>query len=1073
MMKQVLEIFFDTQMITEIMNKRLYSYLRRAVQVGLMLIIPVQFTWTQDTITIGGRVLNGNNQPVANAAVGIEGSTELPAVTSETGDFEIKTISGNRWLNISPPSEYKSKRIFVRNQTDLTIYLTSSNIESGEDEITLFSRGFTRKNLTSSFSTVNVNNTLYSQDLSIDKFLQGRLSGMHVASRSGFPGSGAATQIRGGNSLLGDNRPLYVIDGIPLTGLGEFSSNIQGFEPNALMGINPLDISQITVVKDATLTALYGSKAANGVVFIETLSPSVTETIIEVDFRVGYALAPENQLPQMSAGQHKTLVSELLFSSGMQEEQVQEEYPLLFLAPDDDRYIDYQHNTNWQDIVFSDASTNNIHLNVKGGDEIARYGLSFGYASADGIIRRTGYDGYNLRFVGLLNIFSWLKMNAGVSMKYSNANIKESAKSRQTSPILTSLLKSPMLNPYKYDSKGEELAILAEVDELGVSNPLAVIENQEAKNTGFNFTSTLGFIAEINENLQFQTDFGLAYDIMKEENFRPNLGMELYDEGEAINVSQATSNTLSSFYSNSYLSFSKKISASHSLTSITGFQILSNQYQLDWALTRNSSENDQYRMLQDGTSGLWDIGGTNRVWNWASIYQNLNYSFQDKYLASASISLDGSSRVGADAINTIKIGEYPIGLFYGVGAGWRISSEPFLNGISILEELKLRASYGRVGNDDIGESTANNYYKIVKLRSTTGLYPALIPNKSLGYEITTKLNGGLDIALMGNRFFASFDYYNSISDQLLIYAPMESYLGFNFRPENGGKMENSGFEIHSFLRIIDGSKFKLDLEAWYTNNTNKIVKISGDGLVNNVLGGEVINKIGEKANSFYGYLYNGVYASTEEAKNNGLVNERGIPYEGGDAIYKDLSGPDGEPDGVINYHDKTVIGSSMPDQFGGLRNTYTFQRWSLSVFLNVVEGNQLFNYVRFMNEHMSGLENQSTKALARWQYNGQATDVPRAILNDPVGNSDFSTRWIEDGTYIRLKNVTLSYTVPEKFLSFRNAQIYISAVNVYTLSDYLGFDPEFAHSHEAVSQGIDYGLAPQPRQFVAGIKLGL
>jgi hypothetical protein len=231
--------------------------------------------------------------------------------------------------------------------------------------------------------------------------------------------------------------------------------------------------------------------------------------------------------------------------------------------------------------------------------------------------------------------------------------------------------------------------------------------------------------------------------------------------------------------------------------------------------------------------------------------------------------------------------------------------------------------------------------------------------------------------------------------------------------------------------------------------------------------------VGEAANSFYGYVFNGVYSTQAEAEEAGLVNDRGLAYQAGDAIFEDLSGPNGVPDSVINFYDKTVIGSSLPKYFGGLSTTVTYKRLSLTIAAQFSFGNDIFNYVRYQNERMATLDNQSTSVLNRWQYDGHSTDVPRAQFDDPVGNSDFSSRWIEDGSYARLKHIALSYKVPDKFLAFRNAEFYISVNNLLTLSRYLGYYPEFAFSYSQRLQGIDYGLTPQSMQFMAGIKLGL
>jgi TonB-linked SusC/RagA family outer membrane protein len=1063
------------QMQTSIImnNQCLIANFKRIAGAMVMLVFCISTVFAQDTLRVKGTVVNGLNKPVANVSVGIEGSFELPSVTNEAGEFTIIALSGSDWINVSPSGDYKKKRVFLNNRTELKIYLTSNGVESGDDNLSILSQDILKRDMVASFSSINASNVKETPVLSVNQFFQGRVSGLNVTNRSGDPGSGAVSFLRGVNSINSNNTPLYVVDGIPVVSTGVFGSNLDGFEYNPLLSVNPLDISKTTIVKDPTVTAAYGSKASNGLVVIETLDPSATQTVVELDLRSGYSLAPPEQIPQMNAGQHKTLISELLFSSGMPEEQVILEYPNLFLTPEDERYIDYQHNTNWQDLIFTNALFTNLNVKVKGGDEIARYGLSFGYMNSDGIVKKTGYDGYNLRFVSLLNIFTWLKMNATVALSYNNSQLKESARVAQTSPIYSALAKSPMLNPFEYDDEGQELTALTEPDELGISNPQAIINNYEAANSNFNFISTLGFSADFKDNLVLNSNFGITYNVLKEQIFQPNQGMENYYNKEAINVAKVTNNTLNSFYNNTYLKYKVNFGKNHILTSNTGFNIFSNKFELDWGLTKNAHENDQYRMIQDGQNNLREIGGANRTWNWLSFYENVTYGFKDKYLASATVTLDGSSRVGDNAANTMKIGDVPFGLFYSFGGAWRISNESFLKDKPRLEELKLRLTYGISGNDDIGETNATNYYSAIKFRETSGLVPGVVPNDQLTYETVSQLNGGMDVSLWGGRTQASVDVYQSTIDNMLIYAPLEAYFGFNFRPENGGKMQNQGIDVSLFFRLMDKPNFKWDLQASYSKVKNEVLEIKGDKLVTSVQGAELVNMPGEQANSFYGYIYEGVYTTLAEALTAGKVNDRHLKYEAGDAKYKDISGPTGEPDGVINNYDKTVIGSSNPENFGGLSNTFTYKRWSLNAFVQFVSGNEVFNYVRYQNENMIGLGNQSTKVLDRWEYDGQQTEVPRALYNDPIGNSDFSTRWIEDGSYLRIKNVSLNYTIPNEFLVFKNAQFYISGTNLFTVTKYIGYDPEFAFSSAHVTQGIDYGLTPQARQFVIGIKLGL
>ena len=567
--------------------------------------------------------------------------------------------------------------------------------------------------------------------------------------------------------------------------------------------------------------------------------------------------------------------------------------------------------------------------------------------------------------------------------------------------------------------------------------------------------------------------FSFTYDVLKEQIFQPNRGMERYYNDEAFNVSKATNNDLTSIYNNTYLRYNKSFGTDHQLSSNTGFYLMNNKYQMDWGLTKNSHENDEYRDIQDGQNNLREIGGDNRTWNWISFYENLTYGYRDRYFMNASIALDGSSRVGDQADNTLNLGGLPFGLFYSGGVAWRLSGEPFLRDLPWLEDLKIRIALGKTGNDDIGESSANRYYQAIKFRQTVGLFPALLDNDRLTYETETMISGGLNLALLGYRIRIDADYFKSTTNDMIIFTPVDAYFGYDYVIENGGSMENKGWELGAFLRVIDARSIKWDVSASFSAIENQVVDIKGDKLVYSVPGAERVNQNGSPANSFYGYIYKGVFSTRADAEEAGLVNDRNIPFNAGDAVFEDLSGPNGEPDGVIDEFDKTDIGNSLPDLFAGLSTAISYKGFTLSAAVQYVTGYEVFNYVRYRNESMSGLENQSQNVLNRWQYEGHETDVPRALYEDPVGNSDFSTRWIEDGTFLRVKFIKLSYSSPSQFLVFKNAEFYISANNIFTLTDYLGYDPEFAYSYSQMHQGIDYGMMPHPRQFILGVTFGL
>ena len=499
---------------------------------------------TQDTNKVGGIVYSNAGKPLAEVSVSVAGSFELPVVTNEAGEFTVLSSSGDDWLIFSSTGDYKMKRVYLNNRSQVNVYLTPVNMESGDDMVVIMSRQQMKRNIGAAFSAVNTNEIMHSGAVTIDQYLQGRAAGVYAVNRSGQPASGSYVNIRGINSLNTNNQPLYLIDGVPVTQAGIFSSNIHGYTFNPLVELNTMDVSRINIIKDPSITAAFGSRGSNGLILIETLNPSVTKTEIDLDVRTGISLSPSNTFTQLNALQHKTLMNEVLYSSGMFEEDIKMRYPSLYYDVDDPGYIDYQHNTNWQDEIFNNAVSTSANINVKGGDEIAIYGLSVGLTRNSGVIKNTNYFAYNLRFVSKLNVFRWLKMNANVSLNYNKSNLKDAGTSEQTSPILTALAKSPLLNPFQYDDEGNEITAISEVDAIGVSNPVAVINGFEGNNTNASFVYSMGIEAEINSWASFISKFNLTYNTLKEHIFMPNHGMSGYYNGEAYNVSKAGTDKL-------------------------------------------------------------------------------------------------------------------------------------------------------------------------------------------------------------------------------------------------------------------------------------------------------------------------------------------------------------------------------------------------------------------------------------------------------------------------------------------------------------------------------------------------
>lgn len=1027
--------------------------------------------YAQDSLHVKGQVIGSNNMPLSNIAISMEGVFTDPAISDSLGQFEFVAPKGDVWLLVSPVGFYKNKRMFLNGRTNLKIYLTAKDVASIYDDVTTVFGTAVKRSVIGALQDVSVSEINKMPYETIDQYFQGRVAGLNVINHSGQPGAGTFAYLRGISSMNTNNQPLVIVDGMPFENSGIFSSIAEGFIYNPLTTIDPLDITNISILKDAEATAVYGSKGSNGVILIETLKPTETKTTIDVSMQTGVSLSTK-ELPVLKSQDYRTYASDVLMSSSALEETFSTVYPGLVNDPTSSDYYAYNNETNWQNEVFQNTTMNNFMLRVRGGDAIAKYGLALSVLNHNGIIKQSDYSRYNLRFVGLFNIFEWLKLNISSGISYNQSNFLETGLSVETSPIMTSLFKSPMLASNKFDEFGRKLKYLDDPREFNVSNPTAVIDGFEGLVDNYRLVTTFKLTTDLSDNFKVNNLLGVNLNHKTEHTYSPNAGMVSYYDDEVINIAKHQVDYLYRLYGDNNITFAKTYNAIHSVSVLAGLRFYTNTLEEDYNIGKNLPANDEYKSTGDGQANLREIGGVYGKWNWLSIYSNLNYSFKDRYFVGASVSVDGSSRVGKDASTPIMMGSQPFGLFGALTGAWRISNEKLFRDISWLEDAKLRVSYGITGNDDIGNYNSSSYYVVNKYRTTTGLAIGALPNSKLKYETQKQFNIGYDMNILGDRFKLSLDYYKRKTEDMLLYERIESYSGYPFQSTNGGSLENTGAEISMFGRILD-KNFKWDLSASLGTYKNNVLSVSGGTKITSITGGELITREGDPVNSFYGYIAEGVYASSSEARAAGLVNERGIGFGAGDVKFRDISGANGTPDGIINEYDKTVIGDPNPELFGSITNGFTYKRWTLNVMMQFSLGNDVFNYLRSQTESMSSLNNQSSAVLRRWTASGQITDIPKATWNDPVGNNDFSSRWIEDGSYLRLKNISLAYTVPDEWLVFRNVQFYATANNIYTWTKYLGYDPEFSYSSQVLSQGIDYGLVPQSTSIVFGVKLGL
>jgi TonB-linked SusC/RagA family outer membrane protein len=474
-----------------------------------------------------------------------------------------------------------------------------------------------------------------------------------------------------------------------------------------------------------------------------------------------------------------------------------------------------------------------------------------------------------------------------------------------------------------------------------------------------------------------------------------------------------------------------------------------------------------------GLNSLRRIGGSMGEWRWFNTYFNADYNLRSKYFLSFNMAIDGSSRFGKDVTDATVVhfgNNYP--LMPSLSGAWLISSEDFMSHAKWINLLKLRASVGMTGNDDIGNFTSRRYYTSQNLLGIEGLVRGNAGNPSLQWEAVTKLNGGLDVSLFNERLSISADVYQNKTDKMIVYEPAASATGIDYMVTNTGGMRTNGFELNVNARLINNKNFKWDLGFNIAQYKSTITKLPVDQIITDFADATIITQVGSAPNLFYGYQTKGIYSTSALASADGYSTKNATggytAFQSGDVQFVNTNN-----DKVIDEKDKQVIGNPNPDFFGAITSHLSYKNFALDLLFTYSKGNDVYNYTRRQLESMSGYGNQTLAVVNRWRTEGQVTDVPKATWGDPAGNSRFSDRWIEDGSYIRLRTASLSYDVPMKPRFVKYASVYATANNLLTFTKYLGYDPEFSATSSVFGQGVDAVLEPQYKSFQLGLRLGL
>ena len=1037
---------------------------RHGVILFLFTLLSTLSSWGQITVT--GTVVDETQMPILGANVVVKGETTTGVITDFDGNFTI-TVKDQSAVLIFSFIGYNTQEVTVGTQTVINVVLKEDAILLNE-VVAIGYATVKKSDLTGSVEKVDMDEMNKTTVTSFDQALGGRVAGVQVVSGSGQPGEEANIVIRGSNTIsdVADGNPLYVIDG--------FATE----DANAA-SINPNDIESIDILKDASATAIYGARGANGVVIITTKRGQESAPRITYDGYLAFQTRPKF-LDLLQGRDFVELQQEILSDSDMKKTYFTYDEALGRHQTIED--YNNRVSTNWQDRVFQSAPMTNHHVSIVGGNVKTKYSASLSYLNQQGTIIESSFESLKARVT--LDQQLTDKVKFGASVNFANNISTGSAPSegggQSTQYFLYQVL---AYRPVKYKSTDDLEEVIDNNGGTYPYNPVKTIENTFAKLRKRQLSLNTYLNWNINKDLMFKATFAYTWRQDRTRNF---YNSDTYYGDPTYSASQ----TNGSFnfkewnsWSNEYtLNYKKKVK-SHNYNAMVGASLSSQQI---------SNLGAKSVMIPWDEIGFWGIdagsaqsvASDNVTNNMMSFFTRFNYDWKSRYLITATMRADGSS----------KFIENKWGYFPSASFAWRISDEPFmLKSNSWLYSLKLRVGWGATGNN----ATQYNYpshqlysgnlnYAFSNAMSP-GIYMYQIANKDLKWETTYQTNIGIDFGIMGNRINGSIDIYNKDTKDLLLYADVPASIGFTQVQQNIGSINNRGLEITLNSTNLPGGKNKLE---WKTSfnisfNKNKITALS-DGQLSRMAGirypsidNLYICKVGEPLSEMYGYVYDGVYQYEDfnevspgvyvlkpEIPNN--TNERSA-IQPGDPKLKDLNG-----DGKVTVEDQTVIGHGLPIHTGGLTNSFAWKNFDLSIFLQWSYGNDVINYNRVKLESLSERHiNQLSTVKDHWTPENPTNylwAVGRGLTNI------HTNREVEDASFLRLKNIQMGYNFPIKALKgtgLSSLRVYFSAQNLFTWTKYTGYDPEVSTRNSAMTRGFDYSAYPRATTYTLGVKLGL
>lgn len=974
--------------------------------------------------TVSGIVVDAKGEPLTGVTVLLK-STTAGTTTGTDGKFSLETGTQTSPVLVFSFIGFATQEVAVKPGEKIRVVLQETNVQL--NEIVVIGYGSQKKrDLTGSVSSVNTKEIKSLPVPSIGEAMQGRSSGVQVIS-SGAPGSNVAFRIRG-TGTINNSDPLLVIDGIP--------TDIP------LNTLSPNDIASIEVLKDASAAAIYGSRGANGVILITTKKGTAEKSSLEFNMFSGIQSAA-NVVDMLNASEFATLHNEMMLNNGQA------------VNPDFADPSSLGTGTDWLSELFRTAPIQNYSLSYSGGNARSSYYVSGAVMDQKGIVINTAYRRYTVQFNSDTRVYDWLKFTNNLTL---NHDVKKSGDYN----IRNAMAALPAQDLYNAD--GTYSGPVGQSSWVGdVVNPIGKARLVENKTQGYNAIGNISGEVTLLKELKFKSTAGIQASFWDNRTWSPKYNWQPTPQASSY-LSQQYNKKLTYLWDN-YFTYDTRFSENHHLTLLAGSSAQSNREDFMTG-SAQGFPSDNTQQLVNGTTSK-TLTGNAYEWALLSFIGRANYDFSGKYLVTATLRRDGSSRFGENN----RWGWFP-----SASLAWRLSQEDFMKDIAWLDDLKLRVGYGVTGNQNIGNYSFASVLQTIQYvfngQVVSAVVPQAIPNPSVRWEQVEQSNLGFDATLFNGRLNVVLDAYIKNTNDMLVPMSVPISTGYSdvIVPSiNAGKVKNKGIELGISSTNTTGPV------VWTTGfniafNHNEVVSLNDTipmytgsiGLNQNLS----IQNSGYPVNAFYGFVTNGIFQTQAEVDNYAVQVPGNDPYNrtsAGDIRFRDLNN-----DGKIDDNDRTYIGNPNPKVIFAMNNSVAWKGFDLSVFVQGVYGNEIFNANRIYQEGMAVAQNQTTAVLERWTGEGSSNTIPRAVYNDPNKNTRVSDRFIEDGSYLKIKNVTLGYTIPARItekIRLGSARVYFSAQNLLTITDYTGFDPEVP------ANGIDLNVYPVTRTFSAGVNI--